>query len=139
MSESLPKVLCVDDEPNILRAVSRGLHGRFDVTTALGAHAALEVLESGAGFDIVLSDMRMPGMDGVTFLTRVALRWPQTVRLLLTGMGDTEEADRAVREGVIFRVLGKPCPVDDLREALTLAAAYGALPVRPRSAPRVEA
>lgn len=139
MSESLPRVLSVDDEPNILRALSRGLHGRFEVTTALGPHAALEVLEADPGFDIVLSDMRMPGMDGVEFLGRVAARWPQTVRLLLTGMGDTEEADRAVRAGVIFRVLGKPCPVDELREALTVAAAYAALPLRARSRTQAEA
>jgi DNA-binding NtrC family response regulator len=131
MSEALPRVLCVDDEPNILRALTRSLHGRFELVTAVGPHAGLEALEREGPFTVVLSDMRMPGMDGVEFLTKVSQRWPQTVRMLLTGMGDTDAADRATREGVIYRTLAKPCPVDDLRDALSVAVAFARMPGRP--------
>jgi DNA-binding NtrC family response regulator len=123
MESSLPRVLCVDDEPNILRALSRSLHGRFEVETALGPHAGLQMLASEPAFDVVLSDMRMPGMDGIEFLTRVSQRWPGTVRMLLSGLGDTEAAARARAEGVLHRSLAKPCPVDELREALVDALA----------------
>jgi DNA-binding NtrC family response regulator len=121
MPESLPRLLCVDDEPNVLRALSRSLHGRFEVVTAVGGHAGLETLSKEPAFDVVLSDMRMPGMDGIEFLTRVSQRWPATVRMLLSGLGDTEAAVRARREGVLHRSLSKPCPVDELREVLTSA------------------
>lgn len=118
MSESgLPRVLCVDDEPNILRALTRSLHGRFEVDTAVGGHAGLEALAAGR-YALVVSDMRMPGMDGLQFLAEVARRWPGTVRVLLTGMGDTAEADAALAGGVLHRVLAKPCPVDELRAEL---------------------
>lgn len=123
MSEhGLPRVLCVDDEPNILRALSRSLHGRFEVDTAVGGHAGLEALASG-GYALVVSDMRMPGMDGLQFLAEVARQWPGTVRVLLTGMGDTAEAQAAQQAGVLHRVLAKPCPVDELRAALAALVA----------------
>lgn len=123
MSEhGLPRVLCVDDEPNILRALSRSLHGRFEVETAVGGHAGLEALEAEP-YAIVVSDMRMPGMDGLQFLATVAERWPGTVRVLLTGMGDTVEAQAAKQAGVLHRVLAKPCPVDELRAALAALVA----------------
>ena len=122
-ADGLPRVLCVDDEPNILRALTRSLHGRFEVETAVGGHAGLEAL-AGASYDIVVSDMRMPGMDGLQFLAEVARRWPGSVRVLLTGMGDTAEADAALQAGVLHRVLAKPCPVDELRSALAALAGH---------------
>lgn len=123
MTEALPRVLAVDDEPNILRALNRSLYGDVELVTAVGPEEGLRTLESDAAFDVVLSDMRMPGMDGVAFLQRVAERWPATVRILLTGMGDTGSSDAARASGAIHRVLAKPCPAEELK--LVIAEATG--------------
>ncbi|SDD88124.1 response regulator [Aquimonas voraii] len=121
MTERLPRVLAVDDEPNILRALNRSLYGAVELVTAVGPEEGLRTLESDPAFDIVLSDMRMPGMDGVAFLQCVAQRWPGTVRILLTGMGDTGSSDAARASGAIHRVLAKPCPADELKLVITEA------------------
>ena len=119
------RVLCVDDEPSILDGLRRELNRRFDVTTALSGAAGLEALEREGPFAVVVSDMRMPGMDGATFLGHVRERAPETVRVLLTGHADLEGAIAAVNQGNIFRFLTKPCPRDILMEALeTSARAY---------------
>lgn len=121
MAEALPRVLAVDDEPNILRALNRSLFGAVELITAVGPDEGLHALESEPAFDVVLSDMRMPGMDGVRFLQTVAERWPGTVRILLTGMGDTGSSDAARASGAIHRVLAKPCPAEDLKRAIVEA------------------
>lgn len=118
MAEALPRVLAVDDEPNILRALARSLYGSVDLVTAAGPEEGLRVLESDSHFAVVLSDLRMPGMDGVRFLGCVAERWPATVRILLTGMGDSDSSDAARASGAIHRVLTKPCPADELKAAI---------------------
>lgn len=115
MTEVLARVLAVDDEPNILRALNRSLYGAVELVTAVGPDEGMRTLESEGAFDVVLSDMRMPGMDGVAFLQRVAERWPGTVRILLTGMGDTGSSDAARASGAIHRVLAKPCPAEELK------------------------
>lgn len=121
MPETLLRVLAVDDEPNILRALNRSLYGAVELATAVGPEQGLHMLESEAPFDVVLSDMRMPGMDGVRFLQAVAERWPDTVRILLTGMGDSESSDAARASGAIHRVLSKPCPAEELKLVMTEA------------------
>lgn len=121
MPETLLRVLAVDDEPNILRALNRSLYGAVELATAVGPEQGLHMLESEAPFDVVLSDMRMPGMDGVHFLQAVAERWPDTVRILLTGMGDSESSDAARASGAIHRVLSKPCPAEELKLVMTEA------------------
>ncbi len=126
MPEALPRVLAVDDEPNILRALNRSLYGAVDLATAVGPEQGLHLLESEAPFDVVLSDMRMPGMDGVRFLQAVAERWPRTVRILLTGMGDSDSSDAARASGAIHRVLAKPCPAEELKAAIAEATRQGA-------------
>lgn len=119
MADTVPRVLAVDDEPNILRALGRSLYGCVELVTAVGPEEGLRILETQSGFDVVLSDMRMPGMDGIRFLQVVAERWPGTVRMLLTGMGDTGSSDAARASGAIHRVLAKPCPADDLKAAIS--------------------
>lgn len=106
----LPRVLCVDDEPILLDALARSLRRRFHVTTALGPNLGLRAVEEGPGFSVVVSDLRMPGSDGVTFLAWVRELAPDTVRVLLTGHADVTSAVAAVNDGAVFRFLTKPCP-----------------------------
>ena len=101
-------VLCVDDEPNILSALSRLFRSDgFRVRTAESGQAGLALLEAES-FDLVISDMRMPVMDGATFLAHVRQRWPDTVRLLLTGHADVTSIMHAVNHGEIYRYITKP-------------------------------
>lgn len=117
----LPRILCVDDEPNLLAALERSLDEHYVVVTAEGGAAALEILAAQEPFAVVISDMRMPEMDGAEFLTRVRERWPETVRILLTGQADVQSAMAAVNGGAIFRYLTKPCPHEVLTKALRQA------------------
>ena len=105
-------ILFVDDDPNLLSAVSRGLRGRYDVQTAVGPEEGLAaVRERGAhhSFAVVVADMRMPGKNGVDFLMDVAEIAPFSVRMMLTGQADQQTAIDAVNKGNIFRFLTKPC------------------------------
>lgn len=116
----LPRVLCVDDEPNVLEGLGRILDGDYDVTTRTSAAAALDLMAKEQ-FVVVISDMRMPEIDGATFLARVRETAPDTVRMLLTGQSDLNAAIAAVNHGQIFRFLQKPCPVSDLIAAVEAA------------------
>lgn len=120
--DSRPRVLLVDDEPAILDALRRQLRRSFDVTTAVGGSEALQVMESEEPFSVVLSDMRMPGMDGAAFLAIARERWPDTVRMLLTGQADMQSTVAAINDGQIFRFLSKPCPAGTVELALQDAA-----------------
>jgi response regulator RpfG family c-di-GMP phosphodiesterase len=111
------KVLCVDDEPYILSAFRRQLR-QFDLETAVGPEAGLQALETKGPFAVVVSDLRMPVMDGVQFLARVKEASPDTIRIMLTGQADLRSASMAVNEGCIFRFLLKPCPAEVLCRAL---------------------
>ena len=115
------RMLCVDDEPNVLEGLERTLVEHFDVWTALGGAAGLELLSGEGPFAVVVSDMRMPLMDGATFLSRVRETAPDTVRVLLTGQADVNAAIAAVNKGNIFRFLCKPCPQDVLLPSLEAA------------------
>lgn len=105
-------VLCVDDEPNILSALKRTLRGAgYMVLTALGGAQALQLLDDMSDqqpVDVVISDMRMPGMDGAQLLEQVHARWPQMVRILLTGQANMESTVAAINRGRILRYLSKP-------------------------------
>ena len=116
--DTLPRVLCVDDEPNLLAAMERTLHSRFDVVTANGGTAGLDAIQLGEPFAVIVSDMRMPGMDGATFLAQAREQAPDAVRILLTGQADVESSIAAINRGAIFRYLCKPCPSDVLIAAL---------------------
>lgn len=107
-------LLFVDDEENILRSLKRLFRPlRYRIFTALGGALGLEVLEKEQ-IDLVISDMRMPEMDGAAFLKQVAVRWPDAVRILLTGYADMESTIRAVNEGHIYRYVSKPWEEHDL-------------------------
>jgi response regulator RpfG family c-di-GMP phosphodiesterase len=107
-------LLCVDDEPNILSALRRLLrpHG-YQVTIAGSGAEALAIMEKQV-FDLVISDMRMPEMDGAQFLEQVKRRWPDTVRLLLTGYADITSTVDAINKGEIYRYISKPWDDNEL-------------------------
>lgn len=115
------KILFVDDEENVLSAYIRVLRKRFQIETASGGAEALDHIENNDSFAVVISDMRMPGMDGVHLLKRIKELAPDTVRVMLTGNSDQQTAIDAVNQGAIFRFLTKPCDPEKL--ALTLDAA----------------
>jgi response regulator RpfG family c-di-GMP phosphodiesterase len=117
----LTRILCVDDEPNILLAMERQLRKQFEVHTALGPVLGLQAITEKGPFVVVVSDLRMPVMDGIEFLTRVRAVSPDTVRIMLTGQADIDAAIAAVNQGNIFQFLTKPCPVDTLTRALNSA------------------
>ena len=115
------KILFVDDEENVLQSIRRQLRKRFAVVTAGSGDEALRVLKEQGPFAVIVSDMRMPGMDGVQLLARVKDLYPDTVRIMLTGNADQETAIEAVNSGQIFRFLTKPCSTAVLAPALALA------------------
>ena len=116
-----PRVLCVDDEPRVLEGLSLHLGRRWRIFTATSGCRGLEVLQESGPFAVVISDMRMPVMNGAAFLAEVRHLAPDTARILLTGMTDLESAIAAVNQGAIFRFLSKPCPAQALIDATTVA------------------
>lgn len=118
-----PRILCVDDEPQVLDGLRDALRRSYDVQVALGAHEALELLKEG-GFALVISDMRMPGMSGAVLLREARRVAPLTVRMLLTGYADADAAARAVNEGQVFRFLQKPCSGEALQSACAAAVGH---------------
>lgn len=112
------KVLFVDDDMNILASFRRRLGRRFDIATVAGGEQGLELLEQDGPVAVVVSDQRMPGMDGIEFLGEVKKRTPDTVRIMLTGNTDLKTAVGAVNEGSIFRFCTKPCPPEELAAAI---------------------
>ncbi len=114
----MEKVLFVDDEANILAGFKRQLRNYFSMETALGPEEGLKVLLEKGPFAVVVSDLRMPGMDGIEFLSRVKKLFPDTVRIMLTGHADLQNAIEAVNQGNIFRFLTKPCHPDTLFKVL---------------------
>jgi response regulator RpfG family c-di-GMP phosphodiesterase len=128
-----PRVLFVDDEPNVLSAFVRSLRAApFEVRTALNGHSALETIRRDGPFAAIVSDLRMPGMDGVAMLRRVREMAPDTVRVLLTGQPDLEDAIAAINQGSIFRFITKPCPPPILRNMVETAVAQHRLLVAER-------
>jgi len=113
------KILFVDDEINILAGFKRQLRKEFAMETALGPEKGLRVLKERGPFAVVVSDLRMPVMDGIEFLANVRKVYPDTVRMVLSGHADLQTAIKAVNEGNIFRFLTKPCHSDTLAKVLT--------------------
>ena len=115
------RILFVDDDPRVLQAFERQFYKRFEIRTAIGPELGLQTLGADGPFATVVSDLRMPGMNGIEFLTRVRQASPDTVRVMLTGDADLSAAMAAVNEGKIFQFLTKPCPSDMLSRTLESA------------------
>lgn len=108
-----PTVLCVDDEIRSLQTLERTLDEEFDVLTASSANEALALLEQH-DVQVILCDQRMPDRTGVELLTEVRERWPQTVRLILSGYTDSEDIIRGLNEAGILQYITKPWHPDNL-------------------------
>ena len=112
------KILFVDDEPQILKGFQRQLSDVFDVDIAVGGMEGIAKIENHGPYAVVVSDMHMPGLDGIQFLSKVKEHFPDTVRMMLTGHADVEVAMGAVNTGNIFRILTKPCTRENLCTSL---------------------
>lgn len=117
----LMKLLCVDDEEAVLQALRRLFRKQYAVTVVQSAAEALAAMAEQQ-FDIIISDMRMPQMDGADFLAAAARQQPDAVRILLTGFADHEATVRAINDGRIFRYLHKPWDNEGLLRVVEEAA-----------------
>ena len=118
MSENteLIRILCVDDERNVLRALERiFLDDDYEIVLAGSGEEGLEIMEESGAFQVVISDYRMPVMNGVEFLKAVYERWPETVRIVLSGYADAGAIVAAINEGHIYKFIPKPWNDDELR------------------------
>ncbi|AKM45139.1 chemotaxis protein CheY [Burkholderia contaminans FFH2055] len=110
----VPSILLVDDEPSVLSALRRVFRpAGYEILTAESGEAALEVLAS-TEVDLIVSDMRMPGMSGAEFLARARSLYPDTMRILLTGYAEIASVVQAVNDGGVYRYLNKPWDDHDL-------------------------
>jgi putative nucleotidyltransferase with HDIG domain len=117
------RILFVDDEPNILDGLKRMLRSmrkEYELCFAENAKTALEMMEQEE-FDVVVSDMRMPGMDGANLLTEVQRKHPHSIRIMLTGQADDESTLRTI--GIVHQFLAKPCDPEKLKVILFRASA----------------
>ena len=113
-----PRILLVDDDPLLLAGLKRQLRRQFHIDTAPGGTEALQMVAEGEPYTVVVSDFRMPGMNGIDLLARIKVLQPDTVRMMLTGSTDLATAVSAVNEGHIFQFHLKPCPADALVGAI---------------------
>ncbi|MEX6502748.1 HD domain-containing phosphohydrolase [Pseudomonas zhanjiangensis] len=128
MSELRPtptaSILLVDDEENILSSLRRVLRTEpYSVRIASGGEQALQMLREQP-VDLIISDARMPGMDGATLLAEVQKHWPESIRILLTGYADINTTIRAINQGQIYRYISKPWEDEELRLVLRQALAF---------------
>jgi response regulator RpfG family c-di-GMP phosphodiesterase len=115
------KVLLVDDDSNILDEYRRSLSREFQIETALGGQEALRLTAENGPYAVVVSDMRMPGMDGLQLLSSIKSQSPDAIRVMLTDDADMDTAINAINEGSIFRFLKKPCSREMMAKTLTAA------------------
>ena len=115
------RLLFVDDEPMVLNTLKVLFRRGYQVFTAGSGAAALEIVAREA-IDVIVSDQRMPGMDGVELLREVKTRSPRTVRILLTGYSDNRAVKQSVNEGEVYRFLTKPWDNDHMRTTIAQAA-----------------
>ena len=119
-----PKVLLVDDEESILNSLRRLLRGQpYDVLLATSGAQALEIMAQQP-IDLVMSDARMPNMDGATLLALIHQHYPDTVRIMLTGYADPSVIIKAINDGQIHRYISKPWHDEEMLLVLRQSLAY---------------
>ncbi len=112
------KVLFVDDNENVLNAFKRQLRNKYEMHTATSGREGLQIVQKKGPFSVVVSDMKMPEMDGIEFLKELKKLDKACMRIMLTGNADQETAIAAVNKGSVFRFLNKPSSVQELTEAI---------------------
>lgn len=117
------KILCVDDERNVLKALRRLFldEDDYDILVAESAEEGLEILKAEADVRLVVSDYRMPEMNGVEFLSQVCEKWPNTIRIVLSGYADTASVVEAINLGQIYKFIPKPWNDEELKSAIATA------------------
>ncbi len=121
MKENI-KLLCVDDERNVLRALERiFMDDDYAILTASSAEEGLLLFAENPDIQVVISDYRMPGMNGVEFLRQVCEKYPDTVRIVLSGYADTAAVVSAINEGQIYKFVSKPWSDEELRQTVAKA------------------
>jgi DNA-binding NtrC family response regulator len=117
-TREVPVLLIVDDEENVLRSIRRLFHGDgYTILTAQDGFTALEVLDRHE-VDVVICDMRMPGMDGIELLSTLRRRHPSVVRIMLTGYVSMDVMEEAVNAGGVYKFFPKPWDDEALRAAV---------------------
>ncbi len=110
------RILCVDDEVNVLRSIERiFLDDDYEIIKASSGYEGLEILQRVSPIQIVIADYRMPEMSGVEFLREVHDRWPDTVRIVLSGYADASTIVEAINEGRIYKFIPKPWNSQELK------------------------
>jgi ActR/RegA family two-component response regulator len=112
------RILIVDDEQNMLDGLKRSVGRSFNIVTAPGGTAGLDALRSQGPFAVVINDMQMPDVNGLTFLREAQRISPHSVFMMLTGNSDQKTAVDAVNQGRVFRFLNKPCPREQIEGAI---------------------
>ena len=116
------RILCVDDEEHILKTLGRFCHNEgIPMLAAASVAEALKIMESEP-VNIVISDYQMPDTDGLVFLDEVSNRWPQTIRIILSGFIETAAVTQALQQGKIFGFLPKPWQRSELKSLIQTAA-----------------
>ncbi len=115
-------ILCVDDEKNVLKSLERlFLDTDYEILTASSGEDGLNLMKSNENIQIVMSDYRMPQMNGVEFLKEVCALRPETVRIVLSGYADTSSIVEAINEGQIYKFIPKPWNDDELKVTISNA------------------
>lgn len=112
------RVLFVDDETSLLNGIQRRLGSEYDLLTAGSGEAGLAAIDDSDPFAVIVSDMRMPKMDGIEFIRAARAKSPDSVYIMLTGNQDQATAIQALNDGRVFRFLTKPCQSADLRSTI---------------------
>ncbi len=129
MIEEEVKILCVDDERNVLKSLRRLFmdEDSYEIFVAESGTEGLEILEEEGDIRMVISDYRMPEMTGVEFLRQVNEKWPNTVRIVLSGYADTSAVVEAINEGQIYKFIPKPWNDEELITTVAAALEHQAL------------
>ncbi len=117
-----PRILIVDDEEAILETMTFTFMDLYEVFTTSDPAAALGIIEENQPISVVITDQRMPGMTGVELLREVYERFPETVRIILTGFADSEATIKAINDGHIYGYVNKPWEPDELKRIVHRAA-----------------
>jgi len=133
MSETeRPRILIVDDEEAILETMTFTFMDLYEVLTTSDPTQALGIMEENAPIAVVITDQRMPGMTGVELLREIYERYPETIRIILTGFADSEATIQAINDGHIYGYVNKPWEPDELKALVRRAAELHALTLENR-------